>query len=131
MTDHPMTNEVIPVTKQTVYLDDDDDDHSTHPPSMKRAQRLSLAKVMDEALDLYRQALRSGKRTEALDSWSSTFTLGLSWGLFWADKWLQGVSNLWNSVRNSVRLRPPERYNRARNLSRNSRTVAQAAVPAS
>jgi hypothetical protein len=96
---------------------------------MKRVQHLSQAKVIDEALDVYRQALGSVNRTEALDSWSSTFRLGLSWWRFWTEEWLQGVSNLWNSVRNSVRLRPPERHSCARNLSRNSRTVAQAAVP--
>ena len=64
-------------------VSDDDDDHaiwSTHPPLTERIRRLSQAKAMDEALDLYSQALRSGKgkHTQALDSWSSTFAFGLS-----------------------------------------------------
>jgi hypothetical protein len=70
---------------------------------------------MDQALDLYRQALRSGKgkHTQALDSWSSTFAFGLSWARFWAQEWLQGVPNLWNRVRNSFCSRPPDHRNRA------------------
>ena len=64
-------------------VSDDDDDHaiwSTHPPLTERIRRLSQAKAMDEALDLYSQALRSGKgkHTQPLDSWSSTFAFGLS-----------------------------------------------------
>jgi hypothetical protein len=95
-----------------------DDDHaiwSTHPAFTERIRRLSQSKVMDEALDLYRQALRSrkGKHTQALDSWSSTFAFGLSWARFWAQEWLQGVPNLWNRVRNSFCSRPPDHRNRA------------------
>lgn len=36
---------------------------STHPSSEKRAQLLSQARVMDEAMDLYRDAV-TGSRTE-------------------------------------------------------------------
>ncbi|TVU00654.1 hypothetical protein EJB05_53923, partial [Eragrostis curvula] len=41
-----------------------DGDLSTHPPTFKRAHVLLGTKVMDQALDLYGQALRSGKNTE-------------------------------------------------------------------
>ncbi|CAO2206762.1 unnamed protein product [Urochloa humidicola] len=57
--------------------------HDTHPTYATRVQALSQAKVMDEALDLYRQAVRSGKGTEALDSWKSMFHFALSWWLYW------------------------------------------------
>lgn len=36
---------------------------STHPSSKKRAEMLSQARVMDEALELYRDAI-TGSRTE-------------------------------------------------------------------
>lgn len=36
---------------------------STHPSSKKRAELLSQARVMDEAMDLYRDAV-TGSRTE-------------------------------------------------------------------
>ena len=43
-----------------------DDVRATHPPSAKRAERLSEAKVMDRALELHRvKAALSGKGTAA------------------------------------------------------------------
>ncbi|CAO2206723.1 unnamed protein product [Urochloa humidicola] len=62
--------------------------HDTHPEDETRAQALSQAKVMDEALELYRRAVRSGKGTEGLDSWKSTLHYALSWWQYWTDKWL-------------------------------------------
>ncbi|CAO2169059.1 unnamed protein product [Urochloa humidicola] len=60
--------------------------HDTHPECATRAQALSQAKVMDEALDLYREAVRSGKGVEGLDSWKSTLKYAHSWWIYWTHK---------------------------------------------
>ncbi|PUZ51447.1 hypothetical protein GQ55_6G187700 [Panicum hallii var. hallii] len=47
-----------------------DDVDATHPPSAKRAERLSEAKVMDQALELHREAALYGKGAAARGSWT-------------------------------------------------------------
>lgn len=107
--------------------------HDTHPICATRGRVLSQAKVMDEALDLYRQAIRSGRVPEALDSWKSTFDFALSWWLYWTSEWSLPV--LWNRIRNSIGFPPPNRRicgvrSTTRSWVRNSHAVAHHAAPA-
>ncbi|KAF8676512.1 hypothetical protein HU200_046944 [Digitaria exilis] len=88
---------------------DYDDLAAMHPPRMIRGQKLLHTKVMNEALELYAQALRSGKSSGPLDSLASALKLQLACCKFWIVNWLRGVwaslplPNLWNCARDSVR----------------------------
>ncbi|CAO2184524.1 unnamed protein product [Urochloa humidicola] len=104
-------NHFFMIEKMSKRLGSDYDDlTATHPPHLIRAQKLMQTKVMNEALELYVQALRSGKfSTRPLDSAASALKLQLACCKFYIDEWLQGVwasllpRNLWDHVKNSVR----------------------------